>query len=142
MLRIAELLPITMQNVDKAHNAMFAEWVKQLKINYKKIDVGSVIAEYTVSDNEKFILGGVCGQVLMSLMDTIFTVAVCTTPTPNNGTISQNTSFLRPAIGEKFIIKAKVKKFGKSITVGETEILAMDNQKIICHSVSTFSMQC
>ena len=77
----------------------------------------------------------------MALMDTVFTVAVCTSDTLNKGTISQNNSFLRPAIGEKFIVKAQVKKFGKSITIGETEIINPANEKVICQSISTFSMQ-
>ena len=115
--------------------------MRQLNIKYLEVTRGTVVANYTVADQEKFILGGVCGQVLMALMDTVFTVAVCTTDTPNKGTISQNNSFLRPAIGEEFIVKAQVKKFGKSITIGETEIINPNSDKVICHSVSTFSMQ-
>ena len=134
-------LPITMENVNEAHDSMFANWVKQLNIQYTEISSGLAIAEYIASDQEKFILGGVCGQVLMALMDTVFTIAVCTSKTPNNGTISQNNSFLRPAIGKSFIITSNVKKFGKSITVGETEIIDANSEKIICHSISTFSMR-
>jgi|TARA_B100000530_G_scaffold304363_1_gene227232 uncharacterized protein (TIGR00369 family) len=141
MTELPKFLPITMDNVNEAHNAMFAEWVKQLNIKYLEVTRGTVVADYTVADQEKFILGGVCGQVLMALMDTVFTVAVCTSDTLNKGTISQNNSFLRPAIGEKFIVKAQVKKFGKSITIGETEIINPANEKVICQSISTFSMQ-
>ena len=141
MTELPSYLPITLSSVKEAHNAMFAKWVKQLKIDYLNVELGKVTAEYTVNEQEKFILGGVCGQVLMAVMDTVFTVAVCTTDIPNKGTISQNNSFLRPAIGEKFIVKAKVKKFGKSITIGETELINPDNEKIICHSISTFSMK-
>ena len=36
---------------------------------------------------------------------------------------------------------AAVKKFGKSITIGETEIINPTSEKVICHSISTFSMQ-
>ncbi len=141
MTELTNFLPITKDSVNEAHNAMFAEWVRQLNIKYLDVKLGEVIAEYTVAAQEKFILGGVCGQVLMALMDTVFTVAVCTTDIPNNGTVSQNNSFLRPAIGDKFIVKAKVKKFGKSITIGETEIINPDNEKVVCHSISTFSMK-
>ena len=141
MSELPTFLPITLENVNEAHNAMFANWVKQLNIQYTEIALGLAVAEYTASDQEKFILGGVCGQVLMALMDTVFTVAVCTSKIPNNGTISQNNSFLRPAIGKSFIISANVKKFGKSITVGETEITDTENKKVICHSISTFSMK-
>ena len=141
MTELTNFLPITKDSVNEAHNAMFAEWVKQLNIKYLDVKIGEVIAEYTVAAKEKFILGGVCGQVLMALMDTVFTVAVCTTDIPNNGTVSQNNSFLRPAIGDKFIVKAKVKKLGKSITIGETEIINSDNEKVVCHSISTFSMK-
>ena len=116
MTDLSNFLPITMETVKGAHNAMFAEWVKQLNIEYVDIKLGMVVAEYKTAKKEKFILGGVCGQVLMALMDTVFTVAVCTTDIPNKGTISQNNSFLRPAIGEKFMVKAQVKKFGKSIS--------------------------
>ena len=141
MNELPVFLPITKENVNEAHDAMFANWVKQLNIQYTEISLGLAVAEYTASDQEKFILGGVCGQVLMALMDTVFTVAVCTSKIPNNGTISQNNSFLRPANGKSFIISATVKKFGKSITVGETEITDSDNKKVICHSISTFSMK-
>ena len=141
MSKLPKFLPITIENVSEAHDAMFANWVKQLNIQYTEISLGLAIAKYIASDKEKFILGGVCGQVLMALMDTVFTVAVCTSNTPNNGTISQNNSFLRPAMGKSFIITANVKKFGKSITVGETEITDSDNTKVICHSISTFSMK-
>ena len=141
MSELPKFLPITLENVNEAHNAMFANWVKQLNIQYNEISLGLAVAEYTASDQEKFILGGVCGQVLMALMDTVFTVAVCTSKIPNNGTISQNNSFLRPAIGKSFMISANVKKFGKSITVGETEITDTDSKKVICHSISTFSMK-
>ena len=141
MSELPTFLPITLENVREAHNAMFANWVRQLNIQYTEISLGLAVAEYIASDQEKFILGGVCGQVLMALMDTVFTVAVCTSKIPNNGTISQNNSFLRPAIGESFIISANVKKFGKSITVGEAEITDKDSEKVICHSVSTFSMK-
>ena len=74
----------------------------------------------------------------MALMDTV--VAVCTSKIPNNGTISQNNSFLRPAIGKSFIIFANVKKFGKSITVGEAEITDKNSERLfVCFS--TFSMK-
>ena len=141
MSKLPKFLPVTMENVNEAHDAMFANWVKKLNIHYTKVSLGEAIAEYTASSQEKFILGGVCGQVLMSLMDTVFTVAVCTSKIPNNGTISQNNSFFRPAIGNSFIVTANVKKFGKSITFGETQITDPYSEKVICHSVSTFSMR-
>ena len=88
MTELPKFLPITMDNVNEAHNAMFAEWVKQLNIKYLEVTRGTVVADYTVADQEKFILGGVCGQVLMALMDTVFTVAVCTSDTLNKYRLS------------------------------------------------------
>ena len=55
MSKLPKFLPITIENVNEAHDAMFANWVRQLNIQYTEISLGLAVAEYIASDQEKFI---------------------------------------------------------------------------------------
>ena len=49
MTELPKFLPITMDNVNEAHNAMFAEWVRELNIKYLGSDIGKALTKIVPS---------------------------------------------------------------------------------------------
>ena len=133
---------ITMENIKEIYEYIFAPYVKQLKLSFLKIEEGRVIAKLKNSPDYQFVTGAVCGQVLMSVIDTTMSIAMNTSDKSQRGTLSQNNNFIRPAFGDYFIIESTVQRFGSSIAIGETKVYSENNkEKIICHATSTFPLK-
>ena len=58
----------------------------------------------------QFVSGAVCGQVIMSAVDTVATLAMSTSDRAAKGTVYQHTHFLRPALSE--ICESRQTSFG------------------------------
>ena len=56
---------ITMDNVEKIYDFIFAPYVKQLKLSFLEISVGRVVARLDNSKDYQFVTGALSGQVLM-----------------------------------------------------------------------------
>ena len=133
---------ITMDNVEKIYDFIFAPYVKQLKLSFLEISVGRVVARLDNSKDYQFVTGALSGQVLMSVIDTTMSIAMNTSLKSQRGTLSQNNNFIRPAFGDYFIIESVVQRFGSTIAIGETKVFSENNKdEILCHATSTFPLK-
>jgi acyl-coenzyme A thioesterase PaaI-like protein len=133
---------ITMDNVEKIYDFIFAPYVKQLKLSFLEISVGKVVARLDNSKDYQFVTGALSGQVLMSVIDTTMSIAMNTSLKSQRGTLSQNNNFIRPAFGDYFIIESVVQRFGSTIAIGETKVFSENNKdNILCHATSTFPLK-
>mgnify|MGYP001998026874 FL=1 len=133
---------ITMDNVEKIYDFIFAPYVKQLKLSFLEIGVGRVVARLDNSKDYQFVTGALSGQVLMSVIDTTMSIAMNTSLKSQRGTLSQNNNFIRPAFGDYFIIESVVQRFGSTIAIGETKVFSENNKDdILCHATSTFPLK-
>ena len=133
---------ITMDNVEKIYDFIFAPYVKQLKLSFLEIGVGRVVARLDNSKDYQFVTGALSGQVLMSVIDTTMSIAMNTSLKSQRGTLSQNNNFIRPAFGDYFIIESVVQRFGSTIAIGETKVFSENNKDdILCHATSIFPLK-
>ena len=133
---------ITMENIERIYDYVFAPYVKQLKLSFISIEEGKVVARLENSKDYQFVTGALSGQILMSVIDTVMSIAMNTSTKSQRGTLSQNNNFIRPAFGDYFIIESIVQRFGRSIAIGETKVYQEDNkERIICHATSTFPLK-
>jgi len=133
---------ITMDNVEKIYDFIFAPYVKQLKLSFLEIGIGRVVARLDNSKDYQFVTGALSGQVLMSVIDTTMSIAMNTSFKSQRGTLSQNNNFIRPAFGDYFIIESLVQRFGSTIAIGETKVFSENNKDdILCHATSTFPLK-
>ena len=133
---------ITMDNVEKIYDFIFAPYVKQLKLSFLEISVGRVVARLDNSKDYQFVTGALSGQVLMSVIDTTMSIAMNTSLKSQRGTLSQNNNFIRPAFGDFFIVESVVQRFGSTIAIGETKVFSENNKdNILCHATSTFPLK-
>ena len=133
---------ITMDNVEKIYDFIFAPYVKQLKLSFLEISVGRVVARLDNSKDYQFVTGALSGQVIMSVIDTTMSIAMNTSLKSQRGTLSQNNNFIRPAFGDYFIIESVVQRFGSTIAIGETKVFSENNKdNILCHATSTFPLK-
>ena len=133
---------ITLDNVEKVYEYIFAPYVKYLKLSFLEIEEGRVVARLENSEEYKFVTGALSGQVLMSVIDTTMSIAMNTSLKSQRGTLSQNNNFIRPAFGDYFIIESVVQRFGSTIAIGETKVYSEDNKEdILCHATSTFPLK-
>ena len=132
---------VTKDNVDELHEVLFAPYVKQLDLIYLEVEEGRVVARLENAPEYQFVIGAVCGQVLMAAIDTVMSMAMMTSENSQRGTLSQNNNFVRPALGAYFTIECIVQRFGSSLAIGETKVYAEATDTLICHSTSTYAMK-
>ena len=132
---------ITMENVEKIYDYVFAPYVKQLKLSFLSIKKGKVVARLENSKDYQFVTGALSGQILMSVIDTVMSIAMNTSTKSQRGTLSQNNNFIRPAFGDYFIIESEVQRVGSSIAIGETKVYSEENRDVLCHATSTYPLK-
>ena len=113
--------------MEKIYDYVFAPLVKQLKLSFLSIKKGKVVARLENSKDYQFVTGALSGQILMSVIDTVMSIAMNTSTKSQRGTLSQNNNFIRPAFGDYFIIESEVQRFGSSIAIGETKVYSEEN---------------
>ncbi len=132
-------LPVTAANIDRFYDTVFAPWVKSQGIEFLEIDEGHVRARLSQDAAQHLFTGAMCGQALMSAIDTVMTVAVSTRDRVPRGTRSQSTQFLRPAIGEDLILQAVVKKWGRSSAFGDVHVVLETSGDLVAHATCEFT---
>lgn len=137
--KIVSFGPYTMQNVDEVYTLVFAPWVKQQGLEFLEIEEGRIKARLRQDSSQQFFSGAMCGQSLMSAVDTVMSMAIHTYPRPSKGTVSQNNQFLRAAIGDDMIIEAKVLKMGRTLAYGETHVTFEGSGKLVVHATSEYA---
>jgi len=119
-----------------------APWVQQLDL--KVTSIGDTEVDLLMPFNEKLCRAGgiICGQSLMSLIDTTM-VFVCFIGMGKYGdcaTVSQHTTFMRPAMGADIIARGKLIKAGRTLVFGEVTLSAVDDPKPVCTGQLTYAV--
>ena len=131
--------PITMDNVDQLVEWMFAPWVRSQGHEVLEVEEGRVVTRLAADPEQSHFAGTLCGQAIMSAVDTAMAIAMMTVePIPTSGTAQQSTRFLRPAAGEAVVIEARVLKAGKRTWYGEIHVRDEDSDKLVAHATSEF----
>ena len=132
-------LPVTNENVLEFYEWIFAPWVKEMGLRDISVSPGQAVAVLPQNEKLQFSSGAICGQVIMSAVDTVASIAVATTDRLSKGTVYQHTHFLRPALTDNLRIEAHVLRFGKSSAFLETKVTLVTSSKLVSHASLEFA---
>jgi uncharacterized protein (TIGR00369 family) len=132
-------LPITNETVLEFYEWLFAPWVKELGLRNFDVSPGQVVAVLPQSKKLQFASGAICGQVIMSAVDTVASLAMSTTERSARGTVYQHTHFLRPAMSEDMKVQANVLRFGKTSAFAETKVTFLASGELVAHATLEFA---
>lgn len=132
-------LPMTSANADQFYEAVFAPWVRAQGHEIVSVEEGHVVTRLPQDPAQQFFAGVLCGQALMSAIDTAMSMAVFTLEGSSvRGTASQSTRFLRPAGGQPMLVEATIVKSGRTAVYGEVHVRGEDNGKLVAHATCEF----
>ncbi len=132
-------LPVTNQTVHEFYEWLFAPWVKEIGLRDFAVSPGQVVATLPQNRKLQFASGAVCGQVIMSAVDTVASLAMSTSDRAPKGTVYQHTHFLRPAMTEDLKIQANVLRFGKASAFAETRVTFLGSGELVAHATLEFA---
>jgi uncharacterized protein (TIGR00369 family) len=132
-------LPVTTETVDAFYEWLFAPWVKELGLRDFEVAAGRVVATLPQNRKLQFASGAVCGQVIMSAVDTVASLAMATTERVPKGTVYQHTHFLRPAMSHDLRIEANVLRFGKTSAFAEVKVSFAESSELVAHATLEFA---
>ena len=133
---------VTLDSANQRLSEVFAPWISDLKLQIDQLDSEGLIMRLPYSDDLCRSGNIICGQALMSLIDTCM-VFVCYTGLErysNVATVGQNTSFLRPARHSDVLAHGKVIKAGRSLVFGEVTLITEADGKTVCTGTSTYAV--
>ena len=112
---------LTIEAAQKILADVFAPWVQALDIRVEAIGEGEATLRMPFAPGIAREGGTVCGQALMSLADTAMAFAISGAYGAFRPmtTVTQTTSFLRPAAGVDVVAKAKIGKLGRTLAFGD-----------------------
>lgn len=132
-------------NIDTANDKLtevFAPWIQQLNIRVASIGEDEVSLIMPFNDELCRSHGIVCGQALMSLIDTCM-VFVCYLGMGRYGdcaTVSQHTTFMRPVKGADVVATGRLIKSGRTLIFGEVGLAAADDPRAVCNGTLTYAV--
>lgn len=132
-------LPITNDTVHEFYEWLFAPWVKELGLRDFAVSPGQVVATLPQNKKLQFVSGAVCGQVIMSAVDTVASLAMSTSDRAAKGTVYQHTHFLRPAMSEDMKVQAVVLRFGKTSAFAEAKVTFLGSGELVAHATLEFA---
>jgi uncharacterized protein (TIGR00369 family) len=126
---------VTLDSANQRLSEVFAPWISDLKLQIDQLDSEGLIMRLPYSDDLCRSGNIICGQALMSLIDT------CGLERYSNvATVGQNTSFLRPARHSDVLAHGKVIKAGRSLVFGEVTLITEADGKTVCTGTSTYAV--
>lgn len=132
-------LPITNETVVDLYEWLFAPWVKEIGLRDFDVSPGQVVAILPQSDKLQFASGAICGQVIMSAVDTVAALAMATSDRPAKSTVYQHTHFLRPALSQDLRIQVNVLRFGKAAAFAEAKVTLLTSAELVAHATLEFA---
>lgn len=132
-------LPITNESVLDFYEWLFAPCVKDLGLRDFEVWPGRAVATLPQSKRLQFASGAVCGQVIMSAVDTVASLAMATTDRTPKGTVYQHTHFLRPAMSQDMRVEACVLRFGRASAFAETKVSFVTSGELVAHASLEFA---
>jgi len=133
------ILPVTNDTVHEFYEWLFAPWVKELGLRDFAVSPGQAVATLPQNKKLQFASGPVCGQVIMSAVDTVASLAMSTSDRPAKGTVYQHTHFLRPAMSDDLRVQAIVLRFGKTSAFAETKVTFLGSGELVAHATLEFA---
>ncbi len=120
----------------------FAPWIQELGICFDKVTDGQAILRIPVSNKLNREGGFICGQAIMAVADTamVFAISSALNSFVPMTTVSQSSSFLRPAADKDLIAHASIIKLGRTIVYGEINIYTDSPDKSVAHITSTYML--
>jgi acyl-coenzyme A thioesterase PaaI-like protein len=131
--------PITNESVLRFYEWLFAPWVKDLGLRDFDLSPGRAVATLPQNTRLQFVSGAVCGQVIMSAVDTVAALAMATTDRTPKGTVYQHTHFLRPAMSDDMLVEASVLRFGKTSAFAEAKVSFIKSAELVAHATLEFA---
>jgi uncharacterized protein (TIGR00369 family) len=127
-------------NVTQMLNDLFAPWVQALNLEAVSIEPSKAVFRLPFSTQLCREGGSVCGQALMSAADTamVFAISAQLGEFKPMATVTLNSSFMRPVMGDALVI-ARVSKPGKSLIFGTIDIEAFD-KKLCAQFTTTYAL--
>jgi len=135
-------LPFTLDSARKHYREIFAPWIQDLNIIIESVDSDEVVMRMPFDDKLCRIGGIVCGQSQMALIDTcmVFVCFIGLKKFSNCATVTQNSSFLRPAIAKDIIATGRVIKAGRTLVFGEVTLNADGDPRPITTGTATYAV--
>jgi uncharacterized protein (TIGR00369 family) len=132
--------PLNVETANQRLKEVFAPWIQELELEVIAIGEDAVEMRLPYSDRLCRSHQMVCGQAMMALIDTcmVFVCYVGQGKYSNCTTVSQNTSFMRPVIGQDVIATGRVIKSGRQLVFGEVSLATADDQRVVCSGTSTY----
>ena len=120
----------------------FAPWIQDLNIEFDMLADGQAILRVPVSMKLNREGGTICGQAIMSVADTamVFAISSALDSFAPMTTVSQSSSFLRPAADKDLIAHASIIKLGRTIVYGEINVYTDSPDKSVAHITSTYML--
>lgn len=133
---------ITLESATQRYKEIFAPWIQDLNLNIEAINSEKVIMRMPYDDKLCRIGGMVCGQSQMALVDTcmVFVCFIGLQKFTNCATVTQTSSFLRPAIGKDIIATGQVIKAGRTLVFGEVTLHAEGDPRPVCNATATYAV--
>jgi len=132
----------TVEVAESLFKENFAPWIQDLDIGFDMLADGQAILRVPVSTKLNREGGTICGQAIMSVADTamVFAISSALDSFAPMTTVSQSSSFLRPAADKDLIAHASVKKLGRTIVYGEINVYTDSPDKSVAHITSTYML--
>ena len=133
---------LTLESCNARLEGIFAPFIQTLNLKIESIDDQQVVMRMPFDENLCRVGGIVCGQSLMSLIDTCM-VFVCYAGIGGFAevtTVSQNSSFMRPVIGVDVIARGRVVKAGRNLIFGEVSLTMEGDERVVCQGTSTYAV--
>lgn len=138
MKPVPKYVSVCDDNVTDVYEQVFAPWVKAMGLRELHAQDGKASAILPQNSDLQWANGAICGQAIMSAIDTIVAIAISTHDKPSKGTASQSTQFLRRAFGQDLKIEASVLKFGATIAYAEAHVTFVESGELVAHSTAEF----
>lgn len=134
------LFPFTQDNLAAAFAAAFAPCVRDMGFCDFEVREGFCALRLPQCDKVTMVYGSICGQAIMTGIDTAASIAVGTQPRGVKATIYQHTHFLRPAAKDDLRIAAQVKRFGKATAYVECNVSFVGSGDLVAHAVLEYAL--
>lgn len=135
-------MTLTVADAERILRDNFAPWIQDLGIVFDAVGDGQATLRVASSERLKRTGDIVCGQALMALADTamVFAVASAAGGLVPMTTVSQNTTFLRPAGPADVSAVARVVRLGRSVVYGEITLHCGDAARPVAHATTTYML--
>lgn len=131
----------TLADIDATLERVLAPWVRELGLRAEAVDANGVTLRLPFQTTFRHAGGVVCGQVLMSAADTAMIVAISAALGEFRPmtTVTLTTHFMRPVIDGDVLVRANVKRLGKTVVFGDIELTGQDG-KVAVQATTTYAL--